>query len=751
SPTVSVTVVGITPIANADAAVTSFATPVTLPAVTDDVAGDPQGGTPAPLDADATIFPVGGRPAGAQVSADGKSIVVPGQGTWTVDDGGTVTFVPADGFSGQTTSVRYQIADTNGTTVSALPTVTVRPGPVAVPDLEATRQNVPVTFDPIADDTPGERVDGTDGTFDRSTFVFPAVGQPSGAIVSDGGRALDVPGEGVYTVDVEGNVTFTPATTFSGRTTPVRYEVSDQAGNAAESTITVDVASIVPIAVDDAATTVFATPVTFGIVGNDIAGDDSAPIDDDASLSFEAGDNPATWIIGADGTSIVVPGEGSYVFADDGTVTFAPADGFSGVTSPVVYTVRDSNGETATASIQVTVQPGPAARPDTASVPQNTPVTIDVLGNDTPSANVDATPGSFDPASVVFPTTGQPAGATVADGGTTLTVPGQGVYSVRDDGTIVFTPDPRFSGTATPVRYLVTDVGGNTTGSTVTVTVGRVAPTAVDDSARTSVDTAVTIDIVGNDVAGDPAAPIDPTATTFEPGSQPAGSTISDDGTTLTVPNEGTYALDATGRVVFTPVTGFTGETSPVTYTIRDSNGSSATAEITVVVEAPGTSVPSRATSNGGPVTVPVLDNVTPAAGEELVPSSVCLVTTTSSDPCPKRVTVDGVGTWVVNPDGTVTFTPADGYSGTARIDFTVVDTAGNVYQDTVSVEVSRVAAPTTTTTTTTTTPTTRPTTSPNLPRSGAEIFSMLLLALGLLAVGGFATVGSRRRKADEI
>ncbi|MEP6296127.1 MAG: Ig-like domain-containing protein, partial [Ilumatobacter sp.] len=373
------------------------------------------------------------------------------------------------------------------------------------------------------------------------------------------------------------------------------------------------------------------------------------------------------------------------------------------------------------------------------------------LGNDTPSANVDATPGSFDPASVVFPTTGQPAGATVADGGTTLTVPGQGVYSVRDDGTIVFTPDPRFSGTATPVRYLVTDVGGNTTGSTVTVTVGRVAPTAVDDSARTSVDTAVTIDIVGNDVAGDPAAPIDPTATTFEPGSQPAGSTISDDGTTLTVPNEGTYALDATGRVVFTPVTGFTGETSPVTYTIRDSNGSSATAEITVVVEAPGTSVPSRATSNGGPVTVPVLDNVTPAAGEELVPSSVCLVTTTSSDPCPKRVTVDGVGTWVVNPDGTVTFTPADGYSGTARIDFTVVDTAGNVYQDTVSVEVSRVAAPTTTTTTTTTTPTTRPTTSPNLPRSGAEIFSMLLLALGLLAVGGFATVGSRRRKADEI
>ena len=50
--------------------------------------------------------------------------------------------------------------------------------------------------------------------------------------------------------------------------------------------------------------------------------------------------------------------------------------------------------------------------------------------------------------------------------------------------------------------------------------------------------------------------------------------------------------------------------------------------------------------------------------------------------------TEPGVGTWQVNPDGTITFSPAAGFSGAATIGFQVEDSAGNTYQDELDVTV---------------------------------------------------------------
>ncbi|MCG8152701.1 hypothetical protein GUY44_19620, partial [Pimelobacter simplex] len=47
----------------------------------------------------------------------------------------------------------------------------------------------------------------------------------------------------------------------------------------------------------------------------------------------------------------------------------------------------------------------------------------------------------------------------------TVSVPGEGVYTV-EDGKIVFTPEPDFTGTATPVDYRIADVNGTTADST---------------------------------------------------------------------------------------------------------------------------------------------------------------------------------------------------------------------------------------------------------------------------------------------
>ncbi|WP_291793491.1 SdrD B-like domain-containing protein, partial [Brevibacterium sp.] len=60
----------------------------------------------------------------------------------------------------------------------------------------------------------------------------------------------------------------------------------------------------------------------------------------------------------------------------------------------------------------------------------------------------------------------------------------------------------------------------------------------------------------------------------------------------------------------------------------------------------------------GDPVTVPVLDN----DSEGLVPGTVN-ITDPNGDPV-KELVVPGEGTWTVNEDGSITFTPEDGFEG---------------------------------------------------------------------------------------
>jgi CshA-type fibril repeat protein len=52
-----------------------------------------------------------------------------------------------------------------------------------------------------------------------------------------------------------------------------------------------------------------------------------------------------------------------------------------------------------------------------------------------------------------------------------LTVPGEGVYTVNSDGTVTFDPFPSFVGTATSVQYQISDTQSRTTTATITPTV----------------------------------------------------------------------------------------------------------------------------------------------------------------------------------------------------------------------------------------------------------------------------------------
>ncbi|MEF3047355.1 Hint domain-containing protein [Pseudotabrizicola sp. L79] len=166
---------------------------------------------------------------------------------------------------------------------------------------------------------------------------------------------------------------------------------------------------------------------------------------------------------------------------------------------------------------------GPTANPDTLVTDEDTDPTIDVLANDT------------DP-------TDQPLTVTSATAE-------NGEVTINSDGTITYSPYMHFNGPDT-ITYTVTDPDGNTSTTTVAVTVNPVndAPEAVDDAAATPLDTPVVIDVLGNDMDID-------------------GDTLSIVGTP-TSPN-GTVAVNPDGSLTFTPTAGFVGS-AVITYTMTD-------------------------------------------------------------------------------------------------------------------------------------------------------------------------------------
>lgn len=219
-------------------------------------------------------------------------------------------------------------------------------------------------------------------------------------------------------------------------------------------------------------------------------------------------------------------------------IRYAPNDGFSG-TDSFTYTVRDAGGAEATGEVAVTVNSRPpVAAPDSARVIIGQSVDIDVLAND-------ADPEG-DPVTLI-----------------SVTAPLRGTAEIVGQQ-IRYTPDASGSGSDT-FTYEIESNGGRATG-TVSVEVEAPAPTAVDDDASTEENQPVSVAVLANDLDG------------F---GQPL--TISD----VEDPSNGTTRIEG-AAIVYTPETGFIG-TERFEYTIREQNGGTASATVTITVESTNT------------------------------------------------------------------------------------------------------------------------------------------------------------------
>ena len=248
-----------------------------------------------------------------------KEKTVPGQGTYTIAPDGTVTFIPEADFLGQGSGVTLIRRDKNGTSVTAryIPTV-VEP---------STSKNS------VSSGHKGQAQTGTP-SFEG------AIDQAVAPTFADGSTEMVVPGEGTYRFNMLGAVTFVPEADFVGTASGVVVKRSDIYGNAVTATYTPTVLGSTDT--EDTSSTGFkGQPQT----GKPIFEGD---VDSTVPPTFEDGS-----------TEKVVPGQGTYTIAPDGTVTFVPETGFVGQADGVTVIRKDRNGQTISAVYVPTVTENP--------------------------------------------------------------------------------------------------------------------------------------------------------------------------------------------------------------------------------------------------------------------------------------------------------------------------------------------------------------------------------------------------------
>ncbi|WP_162000825.1 Ig-like domain-containing protein [Bifidobacterium tibiigranuli] len=333
--------------------------------------------------------------------------------------------------------------------------------------------------------------------------------------------------------------------------------------------------------------------------------------------------------------------------------TFTPKDDtVTGEIPPVKYTVTDGNGlQSAQAQLKVTINQPPTT--DNASQTINP--------NDTATLNPASTKGTGDIADVKLVAPADPSKGSLSPDGKTLTVPGEGVWTIAlQDGKVVstFTPVKDYTGKVDSQQYVVTDsnnLPSNKGKLNVTI---NVPPKTGDDSQTINPNQTATLNPESTKGTGDI------TDVKFADGS-----------TTKTVDGQGTWTIGLQdGKVVstFTPVKAYTGKVDSQQYAVTDSNN------------LPSNKGTLNVTINQPPTTGDAAKTINPNETATLTPK-----TTSGSSPIKSVVfdngkttkDVPGQGTWsvkLVKGQPVAMFTPIKDYDG--KVDsqpYTVTDGNG--------------------------------------------------------------------------
>jgi CshA-type fibril repeat protein len=635
-------------------------------------------------------------------SCTATTLVVEGEGTYTVNANGTVTFDPLPTFTGTATPVTYQAVDDLGQYVSATitPSVTPPPAPMAVADTSNDFLNVVQTKNPLANDTTSDPLITLSASSVRlcgTNQVKPNCTETSIAVTG-----------GTYSVNTStGIISFTPDNNWSGTAPAVTYQVTDSTNQTVSTTYAATVFPK-PTASNDTSTGAYDTNQTISPFGNDsFAG--SAPVVLSTLKLCGTNETPNN----CTQTSLTVSGQGTYTVNANGTVTFDPLPTFSGTATPVTYQASDTLGQFVSATItpSVTAPTAPVATAQTKSVLRSGTATFTaVTGTSGLATGTQLQTSGENKTCLYTPAT------TTCDPDNVISITGEGTYTLNPaTGVVTFVADSNaVAGAQTTITYRVTDITGQTATSTLTPVVAP-APTAVADTSTGNYDTNQTLNILLNDTPGDASAPLVPsTVKLCGAGQTPNNCNV----TSLVVLNQGTYTVNSDGSVTFDPLSTFTGTATPITYQAMDMLGRYVDAKIMPIVLEPPDDAKvfdqSTSTKPGVPEWLVPTTNGIPSRGATFVDATLRLRDEKTNSWILSVTTKDGK--WDVIK-GKVRFTPNMDFRGETTLPYSVQDTEGVVLQAMLVVVVSE---------------------TPETPKTGMSPYGLLLASFTMLMIGLF-------------
>ena len=495
------------------------------------------------------------------------SVTVEGEGTYTVAPDGTVTFKPEPQFTGVAKGVEVVRQDKNGTPAKATYTPEVKP--VTPTGTDAVTENIQGSTQTGKPEFKGGTVtiDGKEKTVEinedkPAKLVDPKTGNPVDSVT--------IEGEGTYTVAPDGTVTFTPEKNFTGKGTGVTVQREDKNGTPVTAKYTPVVKKATPTGTDAVTEDIQGSTQT----GKPVFQGGKVTVNGEEKTVEIDEDKPAKLVDPKTGDpvdSVTIEGEGTYTVAPDGTVTFTPEKNFTGKGTGVTVQREDKNGTPVKATYTPVVKPA-------------TPTSSDVITTNVQGATQEGTPTfkggkvtvNGEEKTVEIDETVKP---TFEDGTTEKKVPGEGTYTIDENGKVTFTPEKTFTGQATGVTVKRVDKNGTPITAKYTPVVVPVTPTSKDSESEgpkgqpqegTPTFEGGKVTINGKEVPVEIDETVKPTF---------------DDGTTeKKVPGEGTYTIDENGKVTFTPEPDFVGKATGVTVKRVDKNGTPVTATYTPTV-----------------------------------------------------------------------------------------------------------------------------------------------------------------------
>lgn len=625
-------------------------------------------------------------------------------GTLTLFANGSLSYSPDLNFHG-TDSFTYKSNDGTADGNTATVTIHVNTAPVGNTDTYSTAEDtalvVPVT---------GVLANDTDANTDALTAVL-----------------IAGPTHGLLTLNANGSFTYTPNADFHGSDS-FTYAANDTIQNSNTATVNITVTSVndLPVSVDDVYTTpedtALVVPVGTGVLANDTDAD--------------TGDTLTA-------TVVATTTHGTLTLNANGSFTYTPNANFNG-TDTFTYKVNDgtADGNTATVTITVSaVQDIPVAVNDSETTAEDTPLTVvapGLLSNDTdadgdtltsvvvvgpthgnvtlntdgsytytPNANFNGTDtftykandGTADSntatvtitvtpvndlpvagndlfhtgvnAPLIFPAPGVITNDADTDGDTLTAAvvvgPTHGTLTLNADGSFTYTSNADFNGTDT-FTYKVNDGTGDSNIATATIKVNTLS-VGVDDTYTTPQNNTKVVTapgVLANDTDADTAG---------------AGLTA----VLVAGPAHGTLTLNVDGSFTYTPTNGFSGADT-FTYKPNDGIDDGSTATVTITV--------------GGPNTSPVAtdDAYTVHTGNALstaTPGVLGNDTDAESNPLTAAVVAAPAhGTLTLNADGSFTYTPGNGFSGSDSFTYKANDGTSDSNVATVTLTVSPNSAP---------------------------------------------------------